>query len=165
MIEQQQQLDKDEISLKELIELINKELIFLKTKWSLILIFTLIGSTLGLIYFTTQKTTYTATMSFVMEDDKSGGLGAASSIGASLGIDIGGSGGGLFASSNIIELMKSRLVIEKTLLNQLPFYKENSIKISLADYYLIIKNKNNYDKKQGSLNHKNLIFSKSTKNY
>jgi hypothetical protein len=38
-------------------------------------------------------------------------------LASSFGFDLGGSGGGLFTSSNIIELMRSRLVVEKTLLN------------------------------------------------
>jgi hypothetical protein len=57
------------------------------------------------------------------------GLGLASS----LGIDLGSSAGGAFAGSNLIELMKSRKLIEKTLLSPITV---NGKTQSLADYYL-----------------------------
>jgi hypothetical protein len=50
-------------------------------------------------------------------------------------LDLGGGGGGLFTSSNIIELMKSRLVVEKTLLNSV---QVGGKEMSLADYYIQI---------------------------
>jgi hypothetical protein len=54
-------------------------------------------------------------------------------LASSFGFDLGGGGGGLFTSSNIIELMKSRLVVEKTLLNPVNVAGKE---ISLADYYM-----------------------------
>jgi hypothetical protein len=54
-------------------------------------------------------------------------------LASSFGFDLGGGGGGLFTSSNIIELMKSRLVVEKTLLNPVQLAGKE---ISLADYYI-----------------------------
>jgi hypothetical protein len=54
-------------------------------------------------------------------------------LASSFGFDLGGGGGGLFTSSNIIELMKSRLVVEKTLLNPVQIAGKE---ISLADYYI-----------------------------
>ena len=75
--------------------------------------------------------------SFVLEEDKGGGggLGGAMGLASSFGFDLGGGGGGLFTSSNIIELMKSRLVVEKTLLNPVQIAGKE---ISLADYYIQI---------------------------
>ena len=72
-----------------------------------------------------------------MEEDKGGGggLGGAMGLASSFGFDLGGGGGGLFTSSNIIELMKSRLVVEKTLLNPVQIAGKE---ISLADYYIQI---------------------------
>ena len=66
-------------------------------------------------------------------------MGGALGLASSFGIDLGASsGGGLFTSSNILELMKSRLVIEKTLLNAVPYTKANGQQenISLAEYYM-----------------------------
>jgi len=70
----------------------------------------------------------------VLEEDKGGGSGALG-IASSFGFDLGGGGGGLFSSSNIIELMKSRLIVEKTLLNPVQIAGKE---ISLADYYVQI---------------------------
>jgi hypothetical protein len=84
----------------------------------------------------------------VLEEDKGGGgLGGAMGLASSFGFDIGGGGGGLFTSSNIIELMKSRLVVEKTLLNSVQIAGKET---SLADYYIQINElKESWAKKPG----------------
>jgi uncharacterized protein involved in exopolysaccharide biosynthesis len=88
------------------------------------------------VYASFQKPSYLATTTFVLEEDKGGGgIGSAMGLASSFGFDLGGGGGGLFTSSNIIELMKSRLVVEKTLLNPV---KVAGKEISLADYYIQI---------------------------
>jgi uncharacterized protein involved in exopolysaccharide biosynthesis len=137
MIEQQPQIDNDEISLKELIQKIQEWIAYLKTQWKLIISIAALGGIFGFVYASFQKPTYSATTTFVLEEDKGGGggLGGALGLASSFGLDLGGGGGGLFSSTNIIELMKSRLVIEKTLLN--PVQVEGK-EISLADYYIQI---------------------------
>ena len=146
MIEQQQQIDNDEISLKELIQKIQEWIAFLKTQWKLIIGIATLGGILGFVYANFQKPSYLATTTFVLEEDKGGGgLGGAMGLASSFGFDLGGGGGGLFTSSNIIELMKSRLVVEKTLLNPV---KIAGKEISLADYYIQINElKKGWDKK------------------
>jgi uncharacterized protein involved in exopolysaccharide biosynthesis len=136
MNEQQQQIDNDEISLKELIQKIQEWIAYLKTQWKLIIGIAALGGIIGFVYASFQKPTYLATTTFVLEEDKGGGgLGGAMGLASSFGFDLGGGGGGLFTSSNIIELMKSRLVVEKTLLNPV---KVSGKEISLADYYIQI---------------------------
>ena len=136
MNEQQQQIDNDEISLKELIQKIQEWIAYLKTQWKLIIGIAALGGIIGFVYASFQKPTYLATTTFVLEEDKGGGgLGGAMGLASSFGFDIGGGGGGLFTSSNIIELMKSRLVVEKTLLNPVQVAGKE---ISLADYYIQI---------------------------
>ena len=136
MIEHQQQIDNDEISLKELIQKIQDWVAYLKTQWKLIIGIAAIGAIIGFAYASFQKTSYLATTTFVLEEDKGGGgLGGAMGLASSFGFDLGGGGGGLFTSSNIIELMKSRLVVEKTLLNPVQVAGKE---ISLADYYIQI---------------------------
>jgi uncharacterized protein involved in exopolysaccharide biosynthesis len=140
MTEQPIQIDNEEISLKELIQKIQKWFQYLKTKWKLIFSITALGAIMGFVYASFQKPTYQATTTFVLEEDKGGsGLGGAMGLASSFGLDLGGGGGGLFTSSNIIELMKSRLVIEKTLLNQV---QVGGQKISLADYYIQVNELN-----------------------
>ena len=134
MNEQQNQIDNDEISLKELIQKIQEWIAYLKTQWKLIIGIAALGSIIGFTYASFQKPSYSATTTFVLEEDKGGG-GGAMSLASSFGFDLGGGGGGLFTSSNIIELMKSRLVVEKTLLNPVQIAGKE---ISLVEYYLLI---------------------------
>ncbi len=135
MIEQQQQIDNDEISLKELIQKIQEWTQYLKTQWKLIIGIAALGGIIGFVYASFQKPNYLATTTFVLEEDKGGGggLGSAMGLASSFGFDLGGGGGGLFTSANIIELMKSRLVVEKTLLNPVQVAGKE---ISLADFYI-----------------------------
>jgi hypothetical protein len=134
MIEQQQQIDNDEISIKELIQKIQEWIAYLKTQWKLIIGIAALGGIIGFVYASFQKTSYLATTTFVLEEDKGGG-GGAMSLASSFGFDLGGGGGGLFSSTNIIELMKSRLVVEKTLLNPIVV---SGKEMSLVEYYLLI---------------------------
>ena len=136
MTDHQQQIDDDEISLKELIQKIQEWIAYLKMQWKLIIGIAALGGIIGFVYASFQKPTYLATTTFVLEEDKGGGgLGGAMGLASSFGFDLGGGGGGLFTSSNIIELMKSRLVVEKTLLNPV---QVSGKEISLADYYIQI---------------------------
>lgn len=152
MIEQQK-IDNEEVSLKELIQKIQEWVAYLKTKWKLIVIIAALGCNIGLLYAIIEKPIYLATTTFVLEEDKGsggGGLGGALGLASSFGLDLGGSSGGLFSNTNIIELMKSRFVVEKTLLN--PVQIEDK-KISLADYYIQINElKKNWAKKSALAN-------------
>ena len=110
----------DEISLKELILKIRDWWRYLLSKRVVILIVGIIGGLIGLAYASFKKPVYTATTTFVLEsgDAGGGGLGQYAGIASMVGIDIGGGGGGIFQGDNIIELYKSRTMIEKTLLSK-----------------------------------------------
>jgi hypothetical protein len=131
----------DEISLKELIFKIKEWGSFLKTKQKTILIAGIIGAIIGLTISLFEKPTYKAVLTFAMEEDKGsgggGGLSGALGLASSFGIDLGGAGGsgGAFAASNLAELMKSRLLVEKVLLEPITI---NGKIISLAEYYIQI---------------------------
>ena len=130
--------DTDEISLKELIQKINDWVDFLITKWKIILLAGILGASIGLYYAYTQPITYKAVLTFAFEEDKGGGGGLGlGGLASSFGIDLGSSGGGAFAGSNLMELMKSRLLVEKTLLNPVIV---NGDTISLAEYYIQLNN-------------------------
>jgi uncharacterized protein involved in exopolysaccharide biosynthesis len=137
MTDEQQQIDNDEISLKELILKIQEWIAYLRTQWKLIIGIAVLGGVIGFVYASFQKPNYLATTTFVLEEDKGGGMGGAMGLASSFGFDLGGGGGGLFTSSNIIELMKSRLVVEKTLLNPVIVAGKE---ISIADYFIQINN-------------------------
>ena len=130
-------IESDEISLKELINKIREWYRFLLSKWILIILFSIIGGIIGFTYAYFQKPTYKAELTFAMEDDKSGGGGGLSSalgLASSFGIDLGGGGaGGAFSGANLMALMKSRKIVEKTLLSPV-VYKGQTI--SLTDCYI-----------------------------
>jgi len=130
-------IDNDEISLKELIIKIKEWGAFLKSKWKAIFIVGFIGALIGLTIALFEKPTYKAVLTFAMEEDKGGnsGLNSALGLASSFGVDLGGTGGGggAFASSNLAELMKSRLLVEKVLLEPLQI---NGKTISILEFYL-----------------------------
>ncbi|CAC9976420.1 MULTISPECIES: lipopolysaccharide biosynthesis protein [Flavobacterium] len=134
--------ESDEISLKELIEKIKEGFFFLLSKWKIILLAGFIGGCLGITYSILKKPIYTATLSFALEDEKTGGgLGNALGLATSLGLDVGGEGGGIFTGPNLTELFKSRNMVEQTLLSPV---KVDGKLISLAEMYI---QNNNWRKK------------------
>jgi len=128
-----EQYPNDEISFKELIEKGREWYQYLLSKWKVIVLAGIMGAALGLTYSFIKKPIYTATLSFALEDEKSGGLGGALGLASSFGLDLGGSGGGAFSSSNLIELFKSRSMVEKTLLS--PVIVDGKT-MSLAEMYI-----------------------------
>jgi hypothetical protein len=128
----------DEISLKELLQKAKEVYQFLLSKWKTILYAGCIGAILGLGYSFIKKPVYTATYSFVLEDEKSGGLSGALSLASQFGLDIGGAGGGgAFAGDNLLELMKSRTMVQQALLSPIVL---NGKKESLLNYYIAYNN-------------------------
>jgi uncharacterized protein involved in exopolysaccharide biosynthesis len=139
---------EDEISLKELILKIKDWYRFLLTKWLVIVAAGIIGGAIGIGYAFLTKPEYTANLSFALEDEKQGGAGGLSSalgLASSLGIDLGGSAGGAFSGANLIELMKSRNIVEKSLLNPITV---NGKTQSFAQHYINFNELNkNWDSK------------------
>jgi hypothetical protein len=128
-----EQNQSDEISLKELIVKLKEWFDYLISKWKIIFLVSLIGGLLGLSYSLMQKPTYTASLSFALEDENSGGgLGGAFGLASSFGIDLGG-GGSIFTGSNLTELFKSRSMVEQTLLSPVVVKGKT---ISLAEMYI-----------------------------
>jgi hypothetical protein len=129
-----EQTSEDEISLKELFEKGKEWFIYLLMQWKIILLTGFIGGALGLTYSLSKKPVYTATLSFALEDEKSGGgIGGALGLASSFGFDLGGSGGNIFSGSNLTQLFKSRKMVEQTLLT--PVVVEAKM-ISLAEMYV-----------------------------
>jgi hypothetical protein len=128
-----EQTPQDEISLKELIEKGKEWYFYLLSQWKIIVLAGVIGAVLGLTYSFMKKPTYTATLTFALENEKSGGSGGIMSLASQFGFDLGGSGGGIFEGSNLIELFKSRTMVEQALMKPV-FYKGDTI--SLAEMYI-----------------------------
>ena len=129
----------DEMSLKELIGKIKEWYFYLLTKWVVIFVAGILSAAVGLTYAWYQKPIYTAITTYALDDEKSGGgMSGALGLASSLGFDLGGTGaGGAFGSANLMELMHSRSLIEKTLLSEVIVEGK---KMSLADYYIDVNN-------------------------
>ena len=126
------------IKYTELMEVGKRFFKYFLSQYKFILVVTIITSVLGLVYGKLQPSSYTATATFIVDEkggSKSGGLsGLASQFGIDMGSITGGSGG-LFDGDNILEIMKSRRVIESVLLSNV----EDAISekgLTIADFYL-----------------------------
>ncbi|WP_026727845.1 Wzz/FepE/Etk N-terminal domain-containing protein [Flavobacterium denitrificans] len=151
-------IDTEEISMKELIGKAKDWSQYLISKWKIIVFAGVLGAFLGLAYSFIKKTAYTATLTFALEDEKSGGgLGGALGLASSFGIDLGTGGGSIFTSSNLAELFKSRKMVEQTLLTPV---KVNDKVISLAEMY--IQNNEWRKKWNDDSEFKNIEFSPQT---
>ena len=126
---------EDEISLKVLIIKIKEWFTYLLSKWMIIGLAGIIGASIGLVYALNDKPVYTATLSFVLEDEKSsgGGLSGAMGLASQFGIDVGGSAGSIFSGTNLLELFKSRRMVEQTLLKPVTVDGKT---ISYAEWYI-----------------------------
>lgn len=111
----------DGVTLKGIFSKIEEWVRYFLRKWLVILIAGLLGGGLGLTYALTKTTQYTASLNFIIDEQNSGatGLGAAAGIAAQFGFNLGGLGssGGFFQGDNIIEFLKSRSMIDQTLLS------------------------------------------------
>jgi uncharacterized protein involved in exopolysaccharide biosynthesis len=133
-----QEKTSDKINIAEIVAIVKDWVGYLLRKWYILVFAGLVGGLIGYYYAYKQKMVYSATLTFALEDEKGGGGGGVSSIAASFGFDFGGGGntGGVFAGANLIELMKSRTVVEKALLNPVTV---NGKQISLAEFYIQVK--------------------------
>ena len=126
----------DELSLKELILKAREWAQFILRNWLWIAIFGLIGASVGFIYAFVKRPAYTAELTFVLEDSKTGALSSYAGLASQLGIDIAGaSGSGVFSGDNILEFLKSRLMVQRALLSSAKIYGKST---TLADFYITI---------------------------
>ncbi|MBC7888544.1 MAG: lipopolysaccharide biosynthesis protein [Ferruginibacter sp.] len=129
------QIPNDEVTAKEVITKIKEWYTYLLSKWMVILLFGITGGLLGLTYSFMQKFVYTASLSFALEDQEQGGAMSSGALGlaSQFGFDIGETRGGIFAGANLIELFKSRSMVEQTLLSPVTIGGKT---ISFAEMYI-----------------------------
>lgn len=124
----------NELTLKHLIIKIREWIQYLLKKWLIIGLCGLVGGALGFFYAINKKVNYEGQLTFVLEEGKKGGLSSYAGIASQFGIDLGGGGDvGVFSGDNIIEFLKSRMMLEKTLLS--PTMVDGK-SISLAEFYI-----------------------------
>lgn len=126
--------NKEGITFKDLVAQIIKLWTFLFARKFLIVLAGLIGGIWGYINANKIPTTYTAKVTFILEEGKnnSNGLGGLASIAGQFGVDVGGaSGGGILSGDNILLYFKSPSLAREVLLTQFDSNKKESI----ADVY------------------------------
>lgn len=113
------QYEDDEITLKELVLKIREYAQEVMKNWMIVILITIpILSYFLYQAFTTPKT-YKANLTFMLNEDTGGGFSAVSGILGSLGF--GGGGGGKYSLDKILELSKSRQIVEKVLFTKANF--------------------------------------------
>lgn len=127
-------MENDEITLKELLLKAKEWYTYILSQWKMIVLAGIVGALIGLGYSFTKKPIYTATLTYALEDGKAAG-GGLGSLASSFGFDIGGAGGnsGAFSGANLMELFKSRAMVEQTLLAPVT---QNNKTISLAEMFI-----------------------------
>lgn len=125
----------DEFSPKKLILQFKNILLFVVGKWPIILAIAFIFGASASIYTYLKKPSYLAEITFALDEGlTSKANNSYKKLGEEFGIDIGSDAGGVFSSmSNIVELIQSRLLIEKTLKSSV---KINGKNLLFADFFL-----------------------------
>lgn len=110
-----------------------ENILYLWNKKFKLIVFGFIGVIFGILYAWLKPITYTARLTFVVEESKGGGGSLLSGLAGQFGFDLGGlSGtGGVLAGDNVQQLLRSQKMIKNTLLT--PFGDSNSV--SIADEY------------------------------
>ena len=121
------------LKLTNVVEGIKLSYHFLISKWKTIVIFGVIGGILGFTYAFVKKPIYKAVLTFALEE-KGSSMSSYANIASQLGMDIGGGlngGGGALVGENLLELLKSRFLVEKTLLSEVEIKGKKDLLVNL----------------------------------
>jgi hypothetical protein len=125
----------EKILLSDLMSLVGKAIKYIFSQYLLILKIALITGCIGLGYGYFAKDKFKAEATFIVEE-KSGSKSGIGALASSVGFDIGsltGGSAGLFDGDNILDIMQSRLIVEKVLLSHVD--TTNPSTPTLADIY------------------------------
>jgi hypothetical protein len=114
--------------------------------FKLTLLVVLVGAALGLAYSIFKPVRYNAEITFSVEDSKSLGGGLLSSLGGSIGMDIGsltGAGNGVLSGDNVLSLLKSKSMMAECLKTPYPVDANSSqpasVKNNVSNYVIADK--------------------------
>jgi len=127
----------EEIQLKDILIKLSDYKTYLFNKKFIIIAVSGLFFVLGIVFAIFSDSKYTAELTFVVEDQQQGGgaLGAMSGMASQFGFDIGGSSSTTFSQNNILEFLKSRGVVEATLMQNRKVNKTDDL---LIEHYLYI---------------------------
>jgi hypothetical protein len=122
---------------------------FILRKWWLFVIVGLVAGIGGVVYSMCQKPKYKSHLTFALDDGGNGeGIGGFLNLASQFGLNIG-NGKNIFAGDNILEIMKSRRMIESVLLSVDTF---NNKPYTLIEYYLTESGHKNSNSKTKGIN-------------
>ena len=127
--------NSDEITLADIIRKIQEWIALLKKNLFWLFLVSVLAGAAGVGYATYKGTTYTAELTFATAESESGGLGKLSAIGSQFGFDLGGGSSSAFGGENLLELMKSRRLVETTLFDSIVL--KDGKKVRLLERYLM----------------------------
>lgn len=127
----------NDVKFSDVIAYIKKLWKFLLSRWLIIVVFGVSGAIIGLGMSFVVKPKYAAHLSFALNEKSSGG--GLATLASSFGFSglLGSSGGDAFTGDNLIEIIKSRYAIEKTLLTAIEFEGE---KMTMMNAYMRFNN-------------------------
>ena len=106
---------------------------YLFKKWWIFLIIGLAGTIIGYVYAAAQKIKYQSNLTFVLDQGGGdGGISSAVNLAAQFGLNVNNSND-LFSGDNILEIIKSRRIVEGVLLSVDTFLNKPC---TLIEYYL-----------------------------
>ena len=112
---------------------------YILKRWYILFLVGLLGGGSGILYAWLQKPEYIAELTFAPESDKGGGLAMYAGLAAQFGLDMGGGSGGAFEGENLSEFLKSRLMIDQTLMSEEEIGGKNDL---LINHYIRINEMN-----------------------
>ncbi|MEO6820508.1 MAG: hypothetical protein ABI266_02200 [Ginsengibacter sp.] len=119
---------------------LKRGIMFMLRKWWLFAIVGCIAGLAGFFYAGAQKTIYKSHLTFALDDVGGSRMGKLANIASQFSFDMGSGGKNIFEGDNILEIMKSRRMIERVLLSVDTF--ENK-PYTIIEYFL---EKNNFFK-------------------
>jgi hypothetical protein len=124
------------IKLADVLESFKRFLVYLVQNIKMALLFVVITTAISVAYYFTLKPAYEGTVTFILEEKSSGMSGGLSGLASQFGFDIGSLSGssGMFAGDNILDILKSRSIVEKVLLSKVDSSQVNGL--TMADLYL-----------------------------
>jgi hypothetical protein len=133
-------MNKQTVSSTEVYTNIRTFFSFVVKKYPLIIGLTLLGGVAGFGAYFIQKPRYEAISTFIVEEKQSS-LGSLSGIASQFGFDLGGisGGGGIFSGDNILDILKSKNILQDVLLSALDTASNPSE--TLADRYILLAKK------------------------
>jgi len=121
----------DEITLADIwLKLRQGTALLWRKKWWLLIVM-MLSASVGYLRVKLAKPTYSATLTFSLEQGSGQGSNLAG-LASQFGLSIGGSSGGTFEGDNLLEIMKSRRLIQEVLMS--PIWVDNDSVLLINQY-------------------------------